>query len=56
MMRADALNLDNYPAIIEVTGVKHIRILHVCFKDDSKSKELLVDKNLLQVCDTEKDE
>ena len=56
MMRADALNLDNYPVIMEMTGAKHIPILHVCYMDISKSKEFLVEKYLLQVCSTDLDE
>ena len=31
-------------------GTKQIPILHVCYKDESKSKEFPADKNLLQVC------
>ena len=54
MMRADVLNLHVYPVRMEITGVKHIPILHVCSMDDKKSKEFLVDKNLSQVCSTDK--
>ena len=55
LMRADALNSENYPVITEMTGSKNITILHVCSTDDSKSKEFLVDENLLQVCYTDDD-
>ena len=56
MMRADALNLENHPVIMEITGAKHIPILHVCYMDSSESKELLVEKTLSQVCPTDEDE
>ena len=55
MMRADALNLESYPVIVEMTGVKHIPILHVCYMDSSESKEFLVDKTLSQVCSRDED-
>ena len=50
MMIYDALNSDNYPVRTEMTGVKHIPILHVRSTDDSESKEFIVDKRLSQVC------
>ena len=56
MMRADALNLDNYPVMMEMTSEKHIPILNVCYMDNSKSKEFLVYKTLSQVCSTEEEE
>ena len=46
-MRADALNSENYPIRIEMTGVKHIPILHVISTDNCKSKEFLVGKKLI---------
>ena len=46
----DILNLHVYPIITEITGTKHITILHIFSTDYDKSKELLVDKNLLKVC------
>ena len=52
MMRADALNLENYPVRTEMTGTKHIPISHVCSTVNSESKELLVGKKSLQVCST----
>ena len=56
MMRADALNLHVYPVRMEMTDMQHIPISHVCDVDDSKSKEILVDGNLFQVCSTEEGE
>ena len=55
MMRADALNSENYPVGTEMTGTKNISISHVCSTDESKSEEFLVDKTLSQVFHTEKD-
>ena len=55
-MRSDALKSDNNTVRKEITGEKHIKIYHVCSTDDNKSKELLVGKNLLQVCSMDKDE
>ena len=56
MMRADVLNSHIYPVRIEMSGVRHIPIWHVCYTEDNKSKEFLVDVNLLQVCSTDKGE
>ena len=53
-MRAYALNSDNYPLRTEKNGKKKNPILHVCSMDGSKSKEFLADKNLFQVCSTDK--
>ena len=53
MMRADALNLDNYPVMTEMTGAKQILILYVCSTDDSESKYYLEDENLSEVCSTD---
>ena len=53
MTRYDALNLDNYPVITEMTGSKYILISQVCSTDDRESKEFLVDENLMQVCSTD---
>ena len=47
MMRADALNLYNYPVTTEITSVKHIPISYVFSTDDSKSKWCLVGKKLI---------
>ena len=44
MMRADSLNLHVYLVRTEITGTKHIPILHVCSMDESESEELLVKK------------
>ena len=54
MMRADYLNLYVYLVRTEITGTKQIPILHVCSTDDSELEEFLVDKNLSQICYTEK--
>ena len=56
IIRADALNSRVYPLRTEITGLKHILVLYVCSMDNSKSKELIVDENLLQVCYTDKSE
>ena len=39
MMRAYVLNSENYPVEMEMTGTKHIPILHVCSTDKSESEE-----------------
>ena len=44
MMRADALNLNGYPVIMEITATKQIPTSHVFSTDESKLKELLVKK------------
>ena len=54
-MRADALNLHVYPVRTEMTGTKHIPVLHVCSMDESESEEFLVAENLSQVCSTDKE-
>ena len=46
MMRSGVLNSHIYPVRTEMTGLKHIQILHVCSMDFNKSKEFLVDKNI----------
>ena len=50
MMRADDLKSDIHSVRTEITGMQQIPILHVCFADESKSKEFLVEKNLSKVC------
>ena len=55
MMRADALNSDNYPMKTERTGTKHIPTSHVCSTDKSELKEFPVDKTLLNIFSTDKD-
>ena len=37
-----------------MTGTQHIPILHICSSDKSKSKGIIEDKNLSQVCSTDK--
>ena len=54
MMRDDALNSEIDPLRTEMTGMKHIPISHVYSTDDRESKNFLADKNLSQVCYTEK--
>ena len=53
MMISNVLNLNIYPVRTEMTGVKYILISRICSVDDNKSKEFLVDKNILQVCSTD---
>ena len=55
MMRADALNSENYPLRTEMSGTKHIPTSHVCSTDKSELKEFLVDKKLLHICSTDED-
>ena len=56
MMRADAINSDNYPVRTEITGMKHIPTLHICSTNNIELKEFLVDKDLSQIYSTDKDE
>ena len=53
-MRADALNLHVDPVRTEMTGMQQILIFNVCDFGDIKSKGIITDKNLLQVCSTDK--
>ena len=55
MMRADALNLHVYPIRTEITATKHILTSHVSSMDESKLKEILVDKTLFRICSTDED-
>ena len=55
-MRVDALNSDNYPVRMEMTGTKQVPTSHVCSTDDSKLKQFPVDENLSQICYTNEDE
>ena len=54
MMRDDAFNLHVDSVRAEITGTQHISISHVCFSEDSKSKVIIVDENLSQVCSRNK--
>ena len=54
MMRYYALNLHVEPSRTEITGTQHIPILDVFSLDKSESKGIIADKNLSQVCSTEK--
>ena len=56
MMRADVLNLHVYLVKTEMIATKQILALHVYSTDESKLKEFLVDKIVLQICSTEEDE
>ena len=56
MMRADAFNLHIYPVRKKITATQHIPILHVFNLDGSKSKGIIVEKNLSKVCFTDKRE
>ena len=56
MLKADALNSYNYPVRTEMNGAKHIPISQFFSTDNRKSIEFLVEKNLSQVCSTDKDE
>ena len=52
-MRSDAFNSHADPVRTEVTGTQQIPISHVCDSDESKSKGITVDENLLRVCSTD---
>ena len=54
MMRAGAFNLHVGPVRTKISGPQHILILHVCDLDESKSKEICENRNLSQVCFTDK--
>ena len=56
MVRADAFNLNVDPVRTKMTGTKQIPISHVFNLDKSKSKGIIADKNLLQVCSTDESE
>ena len=55
MMRTDAVNLQVYPVITEVTGTQQIPTSHIYFTDDTELKEFLVRKTLLHVYSTDED-
>ena len=54
-MRADALNLENYPVRTEITASKQIPISHVFSTDGRKLKYFLVDETLLKICSTDEE-
>ena len=56
MVGSNALNLHVEYLRTETTGTKQIPISHIYDLDERKSKEILVDENLLQVCSTNEDE
>ena len=39
-----------------MTGTQHIPISQVCSSDESESKVIIADENLLQVCSTDRSE
>ena len=55
-MRTGAFNSHVDPVKTEMTGTQQIPILQVCDSDESKSKGIITDKNLSQVCSTDKSE
>ena len=55
-MRADVLQSHIYPARIEMTDTKQIQILHIYSPYESKLKDFLVKKTLLQIFFTDDDE
>ena len=55
MMRKDALNLENYLVIMEMTGTKHIPTLQVCSTEKSELKKFLVNESLSHIYNTDKD-
>ena len=56
MLISDVLNSHIYPVGTEMTGTKHIPVLHVCSTDKRELKEFLVNKTILQICSAYKDE
>ena len=56
MTISDAFNFHVEPVKTEETGMQHIPISHVCSSDKSKSKGIIVDEKLSQVCFTDASE
>ena len=56
MMRADAFDSHIYPERIEITGTKQNHILQFFSTGESEQNEFILEKKLLQVCFTDKDE
>ena len=56
MIRADVFNYNVDPIRTKVTGTQHIPTLYVYDQDEKKSKGIITDKNLSQVCSTDKSE
>ena len=54
IMRAGAFNLHVDPVRMEISGLQQILISHVCDLEESESKGIIKDKNLLQVCSIHK--
>ena len=55
MMRADALNSDNFPVRMETTTTKNIPTSHVFSMNKRELKEFLVDKPLSHICSTDEE-
>ena len=53
-MRSIAFNFHVDPVRNKITGMQQIPILHVCDFYKCKSKGIIADKNLSQVCSTDK--
>ena len=53
MMRADALNSEDYPVRMEMIVTKQMSTSHIYSTDESELKDFLVDKTLSQICSTE---
>ena len=56
MIRADTFNSQFDPIIMQMTSMQYIPILQVFCLDESKSKGIITDKNIQQVCSTYKSE
>ena len=56
MMISDAFNLHVDPVRPEMTDTQQILISHICDSNVIKSKQIIVDEKLSQVCSTDKSE
>ena len=56
MIRVDVFNSHIEPVRTKITGTQKIPISHVCDSNDSESKRIIVDENLLKVCSTDEKE
>ena len=54
IMRAYAFNFHVEPVRTEITATQHIPVSHICYSDKIKPKWIIADKNLSQVCSTDK--
>ena len=55
-MRADSFNFHVDPVRTKMTGTQHIHISRICSMGYSKSKGIITDENLSQVCSADKRE